>query len=184
MVCRPNTTTRQVPAHPLLLPQDKYAFFSLKHSYFPRVPRPPLNEHKALLDVVLYLFLSQEANRDSEHWGINLIFHLCLWICTHISPRCWFFIMCCSFCIYNDSETIASVGRPLRVFSTNGEDLAQAHSNPSQQTALVIKQDTSEQPAGTKLQILSFSTTTHINLFLEIVSQGLFSELYQSGRKK
>lgn len=101
---------------------------------------PPLNEHKALLDVVLYLFLSQEANRDSEHWGINLIFHLCLWICTHISPRCWFFIMCCSFCIYNDSETIASVGRPLRVFSTNGEDLAQAHSNPSQQTALSCDQ--------------------------------------------
>lgn len=30
----PNTTPRQVPAHSLLLPQDKYVFFSLKH-YFP-----------------------------------------------------------------------------------------------------------------------------------------------------
>lgn len=74
--------------------------------------------------------------------------------------------MCCSFCIHNDSETIASVGCSLRVLSTNGKDLARAHSNPPQQTALVTKQDALGQPAGTKLQMLSFSTTTLINLFL------------------
>lgn len=56
--------------------------------------------------------------------------------------------------LYKVNETIASVSRSLWVFSFNEDDLARAHSNPPQQTALVTKQDASTGPGGIKWQML------------------------------
>lgn len=68
--------------------------------------------------------------------------------------------------LYKVNETIASVSRSLWVYSINEDDLARAHSNPPQMTALVTEQDVSTGPGGTKLQMLSTLSHYLYNPFL------------------
>lgn len=166
MVCKPKDKLLGKSLYILPPPPDMYASFSLHlSSCFSWVPRPFLINQKALLEVVTVPF--PLSTNQQGFWTLRDQFNLSPVLLSTYSHFPWV----CVFnhmllLLYKVNETIASVSRSLWVYSINEDDLARAHSNPPQMTALVTEQDVSTGPGGTKLQMLSTLSHYLYNPFL------------------